>query len=251
MTIANAPEAVWGPPGSITVIRLPTDGRAPRDPIATVLATVGRVDMALCDALHSTTTADGRNITRPYSCVRRGQALDVVVFGDVMTQLLLRGDPNARIVARTTLADIAGPGDQGEALYLAFDTPTRFKVANRDHLLPDPGHVFSSMRTRWDEQGWPPLPEVRFDTIAAEAIILGVASLPRNDGIAQRGFVGLVKYDLAAKDVHDRAVIWGLARYAQYSAIGRGTRYGFGRVRISQRGESWRYGALTSAWEVR
>lgn len=227
---------------AITVIRLPVPERS--DPIERVISTVGRVDLELADALH----VDGQ--IRPYAIHRRPGALDIVACRDDLARAVLAGDSAARLVTRTRPEELAAPGDRGRWLTLGFLTPTLFHVAGLEHVLPDTGSTFGSARARWQALGWPEFPAHELRRVPVSPIWLAFRSGPGPGGQARRGFVGVVRYDLAPLDSEARAVIWTLARFAEYRGIGRHTSYGFGRVRILAPEERLAEGDTRARWEM-
>jgi CRISPR-associated endoribonuclease Cas6 len=234
----------------ITVVRLPNPGD--RDPVQRVLTTVARVDLALSDRLHAQTAASAP-AARPYCCARRANTVDVVSFADELTQALLRGEEQARIVVRVPLVDLVRPGDAGGTLTLSFDTPTHFRVAGFDHLLPDPHHVFGSLRDRWLALGWPDIPDLAepLRRVPAWPAVLRFMERPADHGRPQRGFVGVVRYEVRGMRPDTREALWTLARFGEFRGVGRHTTYGFGRVRIHGPGLPWSPETAVPVWETK
>jgi hypothetical protein len=228
---------------SITVLRLPLP--AGHSPVERVISTVGRVDLALVEALHA-----GRAV-RPYACVPRGAMLDVVSCDDALTRALLAGEPAARLVTRLRPADLIAPGCRGHQLRIAFVAPTAFRVAGLDHALPDPLALWQSLRRRWEALGWPALPvtpDLSRVAAAPEGLVWQAAAGPPGGPIT--GCVGVVRYTLLALAPEQRAALWTLARFGEFRGAGRATGYGLGRLRLLAPGERWRPGdPATSAWE--
>jgi hypothetical protein len=216
----------------LTVVRLPNPGNA-RDPLELLASTVARTDLALADALHA-----GCGV-RPFACARRREAVDVVAGLDAIARALMAGEPAARLVRRVALAElVAGPAPA--RLRLAFVTPTAFRAAGLDHLLPDPAAVFGSLRARWAGLGWPALPAADLRRVAAQPELLRFGEQAGAGGERLRGCLGVVRYELVGLEPAARAALWALARFGEYRGVGRGTSYGLGRVRILRPGEPWR-----------
>ncbi|MCC6312670.1 MAG: CRISPR system precrRNA processing endoribonuclease RAMP protein Cas6 [Thermomicrobiales bacterium] len=221
---------------AVTVVRL-REWAPGSDPVRVVVNAAGRVDLALTDRLHDET------LPRPYATARAGSALDAICFADDLARALLAGSPGAVIAARKTPAEIAA-GFVGRTARLAFLSPTRFRVAGLDYLLPDPFHLFGGLLDRWQGLGWPEqiVPNVR--RLAAEPERLQVEI--HRDGPTRRGFVGVVAYDLVGLSAEERAAAWALLRFGEWRGVGAHTSYGCGRVRLLRPGETGE--RARSAW---
>lgn len=212
---------------SITTIRLAAPAHA--NPIERVISTVGRVDLALTDRIH-----DGDGI-RPYSVARHAHGLDVIVFDDDLASALLRGDPDAKLVTRTKPESLMA-GEMTDMLRLAFETPCHFRVAGYEYQIPDPFHVFGSLLDRWQGLDLPDLDPPDLKRVGVYPEHLVYRTMPCG-GRAQRGFVGVVRYDLRGLDRQrdvpaERRTLWTLARFAEHRGVGKHTTYGLGRVRV-------------------
>ncbi len=211
---------------AITVIRLDAPARC--NPIERIISTVGRVDLALADALH-----DGDDI-RPYAVARVPGGLEAHVCNDAIAAALLRGDPSARLGRRVRSDDLRGDG--GETIALEFVAPAHFRVSGLEYMLPDPRMVFGGLYERWRALGWGELP---LDGAGRVGCVPERMSFGRMDigHTAQRGFLGLVRYDLRGlmrreSDAATREALWTLARFAEHRGVGKHTTYGMGRVRV-------------------
>lgn len=232
---------------SITVIRLPYDGR--QQTVSRVLLAVGRGDLALAQQLHEPTKTATATY-RPYSVVKRPHHLDVCVFDDTMATAMLRGEERVSIVKQVRISDLIDPGSDGPTIRMAFETPTAFRVTGFDHHLPDPFHVFGSLLNRWQALGWPDLAEPAWNRIPcwAEQTSYGSMEKARNQ---RRGFMGAYRYEVTThEEGRGRETLWTLARFAEYAGVGQGTTYGLGRVRILRDGDVWSSGVKLAAWEL-
>ncbi len=229
--------------GAITVIRL---SDAPgRDPVERVVTTVARVDLALADRLH-----DGAAI-RPYATVRRARTIDVVACDDRLASALLTGDLGARLARRARPADLGHDGAGSRVIRLAFETPAHFRTAGFEYQIPDPFHVFGSLAERWQALGWSGLDwPVGLKRVGVWPETLLFRAAPSAGGRPQRGFVGVVRFDLLGLPEDERAVLWRLARFAEYRGVGKHTTYGLGRVRVLAPGEDWVLGRRVSVWDA-
>ena len=220
----------------ITVVRLPLPAGA--NPIERVLSTIGRVDLALADALHA------ESAPRPYSVVVRPGLLDVAAFRDDVAMALLRGEPLARLVTRVDRDALARDGVGDRVLRIAFETPTHFRVRGLYHILPDIWHVFGGLQTRWAALGWPGLPPPDLRCVAVQLDRYRVERLGEH-----RGFIGVIWLDLLALPEPDRATLWTLARFGEYRGVGAHTSYGMGRMRVLVRDERWEPGVRLACWD--
>lgn len=224
---------------AITVIRLMASTSS--DPLERLMTTVGRSDLDLAQRLH--TESD----IRPFSIVRREHGFDVVCFLDDLAAALLRGDLTARLVTRVAISDIIR-GDSRDIVRMAFETPTHFRVAGFDHQIPDAFSVFGALRSRWEPLGYPDLPDVRLYRVPVWPEQLVLRRYPAAK-IPQRGFCGVVHFDLRPLDSDERQTLWTLCRFGEYRGVGKHTSYGMGRVRILEPGEQWRLGARLARWD--
>lgn len=205
------------------------------------MSTVGRVDLALADRLHHS------DDIRPYSTVVRARTIDVVSFDDALTSALLRGDDGARLVRRVALDDVALGADLPKTLRIAFETPTHFRTAGLEVMLPDAFHVFGSLVDRWRSLGWEvAYPDVRRVGVVPETLLY--ATQPIAGGRPQRGFCGVVRYDASRVDDDDLAALWRLARFGEYRGVGKHTTYGLGRMRVLPDEERWELGRQVTCW---
>lgn len=233
------PDAVGGVAGCVTVVRL---SDAPgRSPIERIMSTVGRVDLGLADRLHHS------DDIRPYSVVVRAKTIDVVSFSDDLTRALLVGDTGARLVRRVALDDFERNQDPPKTLRLAFETPTHFRTAGLEVMIPDAFHVFGGLVERWRSLGWEvAYPDVRRVGVVPETLLY--ATQPIASGRPQRGFCGVVRYDASRVDAVDLAGLWRLARFGEYRGVGKHTTYGLGRMRVLADGEQWVIGRQVTCW---
>lgn len=224
---------------AITVIRLSVAATA--DPLERLMSTVGRSDLDLAQRLHTA------SVIRPFSILRRDRETDVVCFDDELAAALLRGDLSARLVTRCAVPEIDA-NSSAEIVRLAFETPTHFRVAGFEHQLPDAFSVFGALRSRWQALDYPELPDVRLYRVPVWPENLIFRRYPAAK-IPQRGFCGVVHFDLRPLDPDERRAIWTLCRFAEYRGVGKHTSYGMGRVRLLNPGEAWRPGALLACWD--
>lgn len=116
---------------------------------------------------------------------------------------------------------------------LDFVSPTSFAAGGRDHVLPDPAHVFGSLVRRWSAVAGSRAPELAYDEVSvAYASITG-----RKRTLAKctvHGFTGRVVYRVPAE-----LAMWyhALADFADYAGVGRRTGQGFGRVEYERESE--------------
>lgn len=214
---------------AMTVIRLPM--RPNGDPVRLVVNTLGKVDLGLTDLVHD---GDG---PRPYATAPNGKTVDVVTFCDELARGLLAGGDGARIVTRRQPEDLIARDAGGRWLRLAFFTPTHFRVAGIDHLLPDPFHVFGGLLERWRALGYPELEPPNLKRLGAVLERYALAEFPAQNRQSRRGFIGVLACDLLPLADTDRAALWTLARFAEWRGVGGHTSYGMGRTRLVRRAD--------------
>jgi CRISPR-associated endoribonuclease Cas6 len=126
-------------------------------------------------------------------------------------------------------------------LAVAFVSPTVFRAGEIDLPLPEPGAVFQSWLSRWND--FAP-PNRRIDTALCDVIRSQVAisrieelnTRPHDLGPGNRpiGFVGKVTYVVTQARDLNQAHIWqikALADYAPFCGTGRKTTLGMGQTR--------------------
>lgn len=214
----------------LTVIRMPYP--VGTNPPRHIVNTLGRVDLGLAEMAHTDT---GR--PRDYAAVVRRDTLDVVAFRDDLARGLLAGDHAARLVTRLPATALADTGPGGRYLRLVFTTPTHFRIAGLDHLLPEAALLFGALAERWTALGWPELPKPDVKRVPAAFLRyqLTTATIKR---VQVSAFTGAVEYDLLPCDDDGRRMLWILARFAEYRGVGAHTSYGLGRVRLATVGVS-------------
>lgn len=227
---------------AITIVRLPN--HEARCPLERLQTTVGRVDLDLAESLHRDS---GR--PRPFSVVRRARSLDAVCFDDSLAGALLKGEPAARLVTRLAAEALIRRDAGPRVMRLALESPTHFRVAGLDHLVPDAFHLFGGLLDRWRALDWPALepPDLRRLPVQLDRYLH--ASGVTANGRAQAGFQALLWLDLLPLSDGDRASLWTLARFGEYRGVGAHTSYGLGRMRLLRRDERWEPGACLSVWE--
>lgn len=210
---------------TITVVRLPypTGTNPPRH----IVNTLARVDLTLAESAHADT---GR--PREYAAVVRRDTLDVVAFRDDLARGLLAGDRAARVVTRLPVADLARTAPGGRYLRLALTTPTHFRIAGLDHLLPEAALLFGGLADRWTALSLPALPKPDIKRVPARLLHYRLASASIKREIVS-ACTGVVEYDILPCDDAGRAMLWTLARFAEYRGVGAHTAYGLGRVRLA------------------
>lgn len=128
------------------------------------------------------------------------------------------------------------------SLNLTFGSPTTFKKTHPDRKteqfqpLPEPRLVFRSLFERWNRFSPLPLPDGLMEeiekgvTLADYRIHTERVGFERANRTSLVGFVGWVRYDLAASlSPQTRQVIQVLGEFARYSGVGIKTTVGLGQ----------------------
>lgn len=226
----------------ITIVRMHNANGS--NPIERVMSAVGQHDLELADELHES------DVIRPYStCIAPNGALDVIAFDDRIGQALLRA--GGRMVTRVDPSEMRPDESPGRVIRLAFETPTHFRVAGLEYMIPDPFHVFGSTIERWNALGYPPLPYPNLKRVAVIPEKIFFQRHPAHGGHEQRGFVGVVRFDILPLSEDHQAAMWALSRFAEYRGIGKHTTYGMGRVRVLDEFEQWEYQRQVACWHER
>ena len=129
-----------------------------------------------------------------------------------------------------------------ECIKMEFLSPTTFRAGNLDSPLPEPGAVFHSWLSRWND--FAP-PDRRISTELLETVRTNVAisahrmRTERHDlGRSQVvGFVGEVTFVITKARRLNQALVWqlnALADYAEFCGTGRKTTHGMGQTRRMQ-----------------
>ncbi len=232
---------------NVTVIFLP-GGQSP----------IGRVMAAL---EHSPEIAAGAHDTgrgpgdpqagmRAYSVAPAPGGWDLVTFDDRIARAVLAGETECQVVTCRPAAAFWDGESEGHILTLAFDAPTHFRVRGLEHQLPDALHVFGNLASRWEALGWPAVELRQLKAIAVTPRVLRIARGPVIHGQPQRGFTGVVRYNLLPLPETLRAACWRLARFGEWRGVGRHTSYGMGRIRIIRPDEDWSPGPVQSVWRA-
>ena len=126
-----------------------------------------------------------------------------------------------------------------ERIRMEFLSPTTFRAGNLDSPLPEPGAVFHSWLSRWNDFG---PPDRRISTELLETVRTNVAisahrmRTERHDlGRSQVvGFLGKVTFVITKARRLNQALVWqlsALADYAEFCGTGRKTTHGMGQTR--------------------
>ena len=126
-----------------------------------------------------------------------------------------------------------------KTLSLTFMTPTTFRVYNIDYPFPKLDLVFGSLAERWNDCS----DGVVFDVENVKQIASQFLSPINWNGETRRvnltpqngvtGFTGRFVFTLQQLPPEYRRIFFALAKFAEFSGVGRLTGQGFGRVRIS------------------
>lgn len=125
-------------------------------------------------------------------------------------------------------------------LRLAFLSPTTFRAGRLDMPLPEPGAVFQSWLSRWNDFAPPnrAISTALIDVIREHIAIAEIKALhtERHDLGRSRpvGFVGYVTYVITGARKLNQADVWrinALADYAEFCGTGRKTTQGMGQTR--------------------
>lgn len=196
---------------------------------------LGRADLGLAESAHADTGGP-----RDYAVAVRRETLDVVAFSDEVARGLLVGDQRARIVKRVAPRVLQDTVPGGRFLHLTFVSPTHFRIAGLDHLLPDALLLFGGLAVRWMALGWMELPKLDVKRVPACLLRYHLTSYVIKETVVS-ALIGTVEYDLLPCDDEGRRLLWLLARFAEWRGVGAHTSYGMGRVRIGtgMRGNVW------------
>ena len=121
-----------------------------------------------------------------------------------------------------------------------FRSPVSFRVDKSDYPLPVPVLVFSSLADKWIAAEMPAVIERNEIRADAERVFplawrgeTRRLYLGRDRGIT--GFVGRFSYDVSQLDVERQRIFLLLARFAEFSGVGRLTAQGMGQTRMTFR----------------
>lgn len=206
----------------LTVTRLP---QIPGNPVAVVMDALERGG----DALLANEHHEGFGEPRAYAVATCRTHVDVITHDPEMHFALSAA--GGQVVAASHPERFTGDG--GRYLFLAFLTPTHWRVKGLPYCLPDPGALFRQLHERWQAWGYPALPfPDALARLPTELPEYRSATFFVKAGVTVRGFTGVARYDLLPHTATTRDTLWQLARFAEYRGVGAHTSYGMGRVRI-------------------
>jgi len=226
---------------------------------ANLLRWIAAVDSDLATALHD------RPVRKPFtlSALRQGRDGDyrwrVTLLEDALWEPLWAGaqavgvlDLNgctwpvrwsdARITHRSYALLLTGvrPADHIE---MEFVSPTTFRAGDLDLPLPEPGAVFRSWLSRWNDFAPPDrrISTALLDVVRANVAISGHRLWTEKHDLGRSqvvGFVGQVTYVITQARRLNQALVWqlnALADYAEFCGTGRKTTHGMGQTRRMRR----------------
>ena len=228
---------------------------------ANLLRWIGEADPELADAIHD------RPVRKPFtiSPLRRGRdggwRWRVALLQDDLWEPLWTGvqtlgalDLNgrkwpvrwseARCIHRTYDLMLTCVRPDVYSLDMEFLSPTAFRAGDLDLPLPEPGAVFRSWLSRWND--FAP-PDRRISTELLDVVHTNVAisghrlrtewhDLGRSQVV---GFLGKVTFVITKARRLNQALVWqlnALADYAEFCGTGRKTTHGMGQTRRLRRG---------------
>lgn len=227
---------------------------------ANLLQWITAADADVAEALHN------RPVRKPFtvSALRRGRDGDwywrVTLLQDNLWEPLCTGVravgmldldgrtwpvrwPDARVIHRSydlLLTDVC-PADRIEMRFLS---PTTFRTRDLNNPLPEPGVVFQSWLSRWNDfapthrRTSTEVLEVARTCVAISAHRLRTEQHDLGHGRLV-GFVGRVAYVIMQARRLNQALVWqlnALADYAEFCGTGRKTTHGMGLTRRIRRG---------------
>jgi CRISPR-associated endoribonuclease Cas6 len=152
--------------------------------------------------------------------------------------------PDARVTHRS-YGDLITNVQTQTHMEMRFLSPTTFRAGELDLHLPDPGAVFQSWLSRWNDFA-PPRRRIDpdlMDVVRARVAIARIAKLRTQVHDLGRnkigGFVGRVTFVITRARRLNQAHVWqinALADYAQFCGTGRKTPQGMGQTRRVSRG---------------
>jgi CRISPR-associated endoribonuclease Cas6 len=128
---------------------------------------------------------------------------------------------------------------------MAFVSPTTFRAGRLDAPLPEPGAVFRSWLSRWNDFAPPHrrMPTELLDVVHEHVAVAAIDHLrtARHDlgRSSPVGFVGRVTFVITRARRLNQADVWrlnALADYAEFCGTGRKTTQGMGQTRRLDRG---------------
>jgi len=143
-------------------------------------------------------------------------------------------------VASPTYRDLLESSGSDTYLRMAFVSPTTFRAGQLDSPLPEPGAVFHSWLSHWND--FSP-PNLHMSTTLLDLVRERIAIAEIRDLRTERhdlgrsspvGFVGQVTYAITHARLLNQADVWrlnALAQYAEFCGTGRKTTQGMGQTR--------------------
>lgn len=152
--------------------------------------------------------------------------------------------PDAQVTHRT-YDELLTAIEPETYLRMAFTAPTTFRAGRLDAPLPEPGAVFRSWLSRWNDFAPPHrrMPTELLDVVHEHVAVAAIENLrtERHDlgRSSPVGFVGRVTFVIARARRLNQADVWrlnALADYAEFCGTGRKTTQGMGQTRRLDRG---------------
>jgi len=236
----------------------------PTDPYralyANLLRWIGEADLDLVATLHD------RPVRKPFTLSAMEQARDgnwrwrVTLLQDDLWEPLWAGVravgvldlnghiwpvrwPDAQVIHRSYEFLLTGV-QHTDRIEVRFLSPTTFRASDLDCPLPEPGAVFQSWLSRWND--FAP-PHRRISTELLDIVRTNVAISSHRLWTEQHdlgrgrlvGFVGEVTFAITKARQLNQALVWqlnALADYAEFCGTGRKTAHGMGQTRRIRHG---------------
>lgn len=189
------------------------------------LDVIGSGDPKLAQAIHDS------NSLPPFSAslidgVLRIGCLTTDVFLAVANSPLAYKAQREREDSFESIVESAG---DATTIKLVFVSPVALGVFGHATAMPDPRNIFASLIRRWQVADGPEVPELNYLDVSVIHASLRTHKI-EIDNYAQRGWLGSVVYGVPAKQAKWFHV---LARFSEYSGIGKKTTQGMGQVRYA------------------
>lgn len=142
----------------------------------------------------------------------------------------------------TSFAELWERAGTARTISLQFVSPTALSRGDTERgkvfdLLPTPWGVFDSLCRKWNAFAEQPLAEpnalrewIEQNVVVAELRELSTTTL-RFEKFSQKGFVGMVRYEVVGDDVEMVRALNVLADFALYAGVGYKTTWGMGQCR--------------------
>ena len=152
-------------------------------------------------------------------------------------EVVAKGRRDCRVISKANFIERVRASEPPTDITFRFVSPTTFRIDNRDAPYPKPELIFPSLADKWDQSEMPAaIDKFVIKEYASRVLLTTWSGQSRKVFFASdRGtlaFWGEFRFNVAPLEPTVRRVFDLLARFAEYSGVGRLTAQGFGQSRV-------------------